>query len=57
MPIFTGAIVDVSSDEKKNFKGLFFPDQQMKNAFQAYSELLCLDATYKLLELGLSHAL
>ena len=25
----------------------------MKNAFQAYPELLCLDATYKLLELGL----
>ena len=25
----------------------------MKNNFQAYSELLCLDATYKLLELGL----
>ena len=23
----------------------------MKNAFQAYPELLCLDATYKLLEL------
>ena len=40
------------SDEEKYFKGLFFQDQEMKEAFKAYSELVCFDATYKLLELG-----
>ena len=50
IPTFAGATVEVFSDEKKNFKGLFFQNQHMK---QAYPELLCLDATYKLLELGL----
>lgn len=48
-----GASVEIYSDKDKNFKGLFFQDQQMKEAFQAYPELVCIDATYKLLELGL----
>lgn len=47
-----GASVEVYSDEGKNFKGLFFQDQEMKEAFKAYPELICFDATYKLLELG-----
>ena len=51
IPTFAGATVEVFSDEKKKF---FFQNQHiMKDAFQAYPELLCLDATYKLLELGL----
>ncbi len=49
----TGASVEVYSDESKHFKGLFFQDKQMKEAFSAYPEFLCLDATYKLLDLGL----
>ena len=48
-----GASVEVYSDEEKNFNGLFFQDQQMKDTFQAYPELVCIDATYKLLALGL----
>jgi zinc finger SWIM domain-containing protein 3 len=36
-----------------NLKGIFFQDKPMKDAFEAYPELLCVDATYKLLELGL----
>lgn len=48
-----GCTVEVYSDEKKNFKGLFFQDDLMKQAFQAYPEILFMDATYKLLELGL----
>ena len=51
--VHLGASVEVYSDEEKNFKGLFFQDQQMKHAFQAYPELVCIGATYKLLELGL----
>ena len=50
----SGASVEVYSDEAKNFKGLFLQDQQMKDAFNAYPELLCIDATYKLVQLGLS---
>ena len=47
--------MEVYSDDQKNLKGLFFQDQQMIDTFRAYNypELLCLDATYKLLELGL----
>lgn len=48
--IYAGACVEVFSDEDGNFKG---QDKQMSEAFQAYPELLCLDATYKLLNLGL----
>ncbi len=45
--------MEIFSDSEKNLKGVFFQDQQMKECFEAYPELLCLDATYKLLELGL----
>ena len=41
------------SEEDNTFKGLFFQDKQMMQAFHAYPELLCLDATYKLLDLRL----
>ncbi len=44
--------MDVYADEGQNLKGLFFQDQKMKAAFSAYPELLCMDATYKLLQLG-----
>lgn len=30
---------------------MFFQDQEMKQAFAAYPELVCVDTTYKLLEL------
>lgn len=41
------------SDEERNFKGLFFQDESMLNTFHAYPEIIFIDATYKLLELGL----
>lgn len=44
---------EIFSDEENDFKGIFFQDQQMKEAFHAYPELVCIDATYKLLEFGL----
>lgn len=31
--------------------GIYFQDQQMKNILNAYPEMICVDATYKLLEL------
>ena len=40
----------VNSDD---LHGLFFQDEGMKEAIAAYPELLCIDATYKLLELHL----
>ena len=45
--------MEVFSDEDSNFKGLFFQDRHMIEAFQAYPEMLCIDATFKLLNLGL----
>ena len=47
-----GASIEVHSDENKNLKGIFIQDKEMKDAFSAYPELLCTDATYKLLQLG-----
>ena len=43
--------VKVLSDEDSNFCGIFFQDQEMKNVFDAYPELVCLDSTYKLTNL------
>lgn len=40
-------------EDDDTFKGLFFQDKQMTEAFKAYPELVCLDATYKLLDLRL----
>ena len=38
----------------RNFgKRLYFQDHQMRSIFSAYPELLCVDATYKLLDLRL----
>ena len=46
-----GAYVEVYCDSEQNLKGIFFQDQQMLEAFKAYPERFCIDATYKLLEL------
>ena len=35
------------------FMVFFFQDVQMQQVFAAYPELVCIDATYKLLELRL----
>ena len=43
--------VDVCSDAEQNFIGLFMQDQDMRDVFNAYPEILFFDATYKLLEL------
>lgn len=51
--LFIGASVEVLADEDSTFMGLFFQDKQMMEAFNAYPELVCLDATYKLLDLRL----
>ena len=38
-------------NESNVLLGIYFQDEQMKQVFAAYPELLCIDATYKLLEL------
>ena len=48
-----GASVELFTDERKILMGLLLQEREMKTAFSAYPELLCLNATYKLLELGL----
>ena len=44
--------MQVYSDEQNNFQDLFFQDRIMKEVFQAYPELIFVDATYRLLNLG-----
>jgi len=48
-----GADVELYSDPEKHLQGLFWQDREMKKSFAAFPELVCIDATYKLLELGL----
>lgn len=50
--MYIDAFVDVLSDDEKNFKGLFFQDTSMKQSFTSYSKIVFIDATYKLLEIG-----
>ena len=54
MSILLGVSVEVYCDDEQNLKSLFFQDQHMIDTFKAYPELLCIDATYKLVELHLS---
>ena len=51
--VWIGSAVEICVDTNKRFKGLFVQDKQMGKAFEAYPELVCLDATYKLLNLRL----
>ena len=48
----SGATVDVFCDSDRKFQGLFLQDRSMREMFKAFPELLCMDATYKLLNLG-----
>ncbi len=43
--------MNVVVSDNNVLQGIFFQDEEMKQAFSAYPELLCIDATYKLLEL------
>ena len=47
----SGASVDVLVDESNILMGLYFQDSEMKSIFNSCPELVCVDATYKLLEL------
>ena len=49
--IIIGATVEVMSNESDSLLGIYFQDEDMKQMFRAYPEFLCIDATYKLLEL------
>ena len=49
--IHVGACVDVIVDNDNVLQGIFFQDNEMKHSFTCNPELLCIDATYKLLEL------
>ena len=51
--LYIGATIDIFSDDQKQFKGLYFQDNSMKQCFDSYPEIVFLDATYKLLEIGI----
>lgn len=46
-----GASVEVLTSEGNVLHGIFFQDAEMRQIYESYPELLCVDATYKLLEL------
>ncbi|CAB3983003.1 zinc finger SWIM domain-containing 3-like [Paramuricea clavata] len=48
-----GGKVELYVDEEKNFKGLFYQDEEMRWIFDAFPEILLIDATYKLNNLRL----
>lgn len=50
---FVGASVHVLVSDSNIFQGIYFQDNAMKQSFSSYPEFLCVDATYKLLELRL----
>ena len=50
--MYVDATVEILCDEDSNMRGLFFQDPSMKQSFQAYPEIVFLDATYKLLQIG-----
>lgn len=43
--------MDVLAKDENIFQGIYFQDEEMKQIFASYPELVCIDATYKLLEL------
>ena len=45
--------MEVYIDDEKNLKGLFYQDEEMRLIFDAFSEILLIDATYKLNNLRL----
>ena len=47
-----GACVDVIVDNDTVLQGIFFQDHEMRQCFSSYPELVCVDATYKLIELS-----
>jgi hypothetical protein len=40
-----GACVEIFCDDSKEFKGLFFQDKEMIAVFDAYPEMIFVDAT------------
>ena len=48
-----GGTVDICTDVEDNFCGLFIQDNGMRETFEAYPEIIFVDATYKLLDLQL----
>ena len=42
-----GAYVKLLTTEERELRGIFFQDARMRETFEAYPELLCIDATYK----------
>jgi hypothetical protein len=48
-----GSIVEVIVSEEQEFRGLVFQDGYMRRMYNAFPEIILVDATYKLLELRL----
>ncbi len=52
--ILLGACVRILANDDGTLQGIYFQDHHMKQSFSSYPEFVCIDATYKLLELRFS---
>ena len=48
-----GAIIELIVDKEKFITGFFFQTHEMQKIFDVYPEVLLIDATYKLINLGM----
>ena len=51
--MYIGVTVEIIATEDNKFKALFYQDSEMHLVYQAYPEILMIDATYKLIDLKL----
>ena len=49
--LLLGSCVELLTSDSNVLMGIYFQDEEMRQVFSAYPELICIDATYKLLEL------
>ena len=43
---FIGATVEILTSESESLLGIYFQDEEMKQIFKPYPELVCIDSTY-----------
>ena len=52
-PFTTGVTIKIIADEESNFKAILYQDPEMYMVYQAYPELIMIDAAYKPIDLEL----
>jgi len=52
--VLTDATVELLCDDENNLKAVYYQDVDMKKSYEAWPEFICMDSTYKLLQLQMS---